>query len=73
MQEYKLPEMLVSFWQMINNHMCFNQPMSTQKRQSHKYLGDVVINQHQDNCVKVCLTNIQVTKSQSNMETQQCK
>ena len=47
--------------------MCFNQPMNT------KNLGVVVIKQNQDNCVKVCLTNIWVTKSQSDMETRQCK
>ena len=44
--------------------------MSTQKRQSHN-VGDAVINQHQENCIKLCLTDIQVTKSQSGMETQQ--
>ena len=36
-------------------------------------LGDMVINQCLDNCVKVCLTDILVTKSQSDMETRQCK
>ena len=38
-----------------------------------KNLGDVVPNEHLGKCVKVCLTNIHVTKSQSNMETQDCK
>ena len=36
-------------------------------------LGDVVINPHQDNCVKVCLIHIWVTKSQSDMEARQFK
>ena len=34
-----------------------------------KNLGDVVANEHLGKCVKVCLTNIQVTESQSIMET----
>ena len=29
-----------------------------------KKLGDAVTNEHLDTCVKVCLTDIQVTKSQ---------
>ena len=36
-------------------------------------LGDVVINQHQDMSVKFCLTDIQLTKSHSDMEMRQCK
>ena len=36
-------------------------------------LGDVVANEHLSKCVKVCLTDILVTKSQSNMETWDCK
>ena len=43
------------------------------ERQSQENLGDVVTNQHLDNCVKVCLTDIQVAGSQSNMETHACK
>ena len=38
-----------------------------------KNLDDAVTNEHLGKCVKVCLTNIQVTKSQSNMETWACK
>ena len=36
-------------------------------------LGDAVINQYEDNCVKMCLTDIWVTESQSDMETHQGK
>ena len=37
--------------------------------QSWKNLGDVVANEHLGKCVKVCLTDIQVSKSQNIMET----
>ena len=42
--------------------------MEILKKWSQK-LGDVVVNEHLGKCVKVCMTDIWVTKSQSNMET----
>ena len=42
--------------------------MKILKRQSLKNLGDAVANKHLGKCVKVCLTNIQVTKSQKHYE-----
>ena len=47
--------------------------MEILNRQSQKNWGDAVANEHLGKCVKVCLTDIWVTKSQSNMETQACK
>ena len=35
---------------------------------SYLNLGDVVSNQHLDNCIKMCLTNIWVVGNQNNME-----
>ena len=47
--------------------------MEMLKRQSWKNLGDMVANEHLGKCVKVCLTDIWVTKSQRDMETWACK
>ena len=49
------------------------QPMRMLERQSPKNSGDMVINQHLDNCVKMFLTHILVAGSQSSMEIQACK
>ena len=38
--------------------MCFDQPMSIKKKEVTQDLDDVVINQHQDMCVKVYLVDI---------------
>ena len=43
------------------------------KRQSQKNLGDAVINLHLGHCVRICLTDIWVTKSQNDMETRASK
>ena len=72
MQEYKVPEVLISFWQMINSHLFWSTNEYTEKVVTQE-LGDMLINKHQDNCVKVCLTDIWVTKRKSDMETRQCK
>ena len=45
MIEYKLPEMLISFCQMINSHMFQSTNDYTEKAVTQN-LGDVVINQH---------------------------
>ena len=47
--------------------------MKILERQSQKNLGDVVANKHLDKRPRMCLTDIRVTKSQSDMETQACK
>ena len=42
-------------------------------RRSWKNLSDMVANEHLGKCVKVCLTDIQVSESQSIMETRSGK
>ena len=39
-------------------------------KQSKENFDDMVANECQDKCVRMCLIDIQVTKSQSIMETQ---
>ena len=43
--------------------------MKILERQSQKILGDMVANEHLTKCAKVCLTDIWVAESQSDMET----
>ena len=42
---------------------------SFKKKKKKKKIGDAVANEHLGKCVKVCLTDIWVTESQSVMET----
>ena len=47
--------------------------MKILERQSQKNLGDAVANKDLDKCARMCLTDIWVTKIQSDMETWACK
>ena len=62
MQEYTLPERLISFWSIINSHVFWSTNEYKEKEVTQD-VGNVVVNQHQDIHVKLCLTDIQVTKA----------
>ena len=47
--------------------------MKILERQPQKNLGDAVASEHLDKCVRMCLTDIGVTKNQNDMEKRQCK
>ena len=49
---------------MINTHLFQSTNEYTGKAATQE-LGNVLINHHQDNCVKVCLTNIWATKGKA--------